>query len=71
MGLHHEVVTRIQLEDVSGKTRLTLTDGPYPEEGRRWAGARWNDAFDKLAVDLAATDGALDWERSSTLRGSR
>jgi uncharacterized protein YndB with AHSA1/START domain len=56
MSLHHEVVTRIQLEDDSGKTRLTLSDGPYPEEGSRWAGAGWNDAFDKLAVDLASKD---------------
>ena len=47
-------ITRIQLEDESGKTRLTLTDGPYPEAGGRWAGAGWNGAFDKLAVDLAA-----------------
>ena len=56
MSLHHEVVTRIQLEDENGKTRLTLTDGPYPEEGGRLAGAGWNGAFDKLAVDLASKD---------------
>ena len=56
MSLQHEVVTRIQLEDENGKTRLTLTDGPYPEEGGRWAGAGWNGAFDKLAVDLASKD---------------
>ena len=56
LSLDHEVVTRIQLEDESGKTRLTLTDGPYPEEGSRWAGAGWNGAFDKLAVDLASKD---------------
>jgi uncharacterized protein YndB with AHSA1/START domain len=56
MSLHREVVTRIQFEDESGKTRLTLTDGPYPEQGGRWAGAGWNGAFDKLAVDLASKD---------------
>ena len=55
-NLHHEVVTRIQLEDENGKTRLTLTDGPYPEDGGRWAGAGWNGAFDKLAVELASKD---------------
>ena len=56
MNLHHEVITRIQLEDENGKTRLTLTDGPYPEDGGRWAGAGWNGAFEKLAADLASKD---------------
>ena len=56
MSLHHEIVTRIQLENENGNTRLTLTDGPYPEEGGRWAGAGWNGAFDKLAVELASKD---------------
>ena len=56
MSLQHEVVTRIQLEDENGKTRLTLTDGPYAEQGGRWASAGWNSAFDKLAADLASED---------------
>jgi uncharacterized protein YndB with AHSA1/START domain len=55
INLHHEVVARIELEDEHGKTRLTISDGPYPEEGGRWAGAGWNGAFDKLAAQLAST----------------
>jgi hypothetical protein len=54
MSLHHEIVTRIQLENENGNTRLTLTDGPYPEQGSRWADAGWNGAFDKLALNLAS-----------------
>ena len=54
MNLPHEVIARIELENENGKTRLTLSDGPYPEEGGRWAGAGWNGAFDKLAAALAS-----------------
>jgi uncharacterized protein YndB with AHSA1/START domain len=53
MNLHHPVIARIELTDEDGKTRLTLTDGPYPEDGGRWAGAGWNGAFDKLEALLA------------------
>jgi uncharacterized protein YndB with AHSA1/START domain len=56
MNLHHAVIARIELIDESGKTRLTLTDGPYPEEGGRWAGAGWNGAFDKLDTVLHSHD---------------
>jgi hypothetical protein len=47
------VVARIELTDENGKTRLTLTDGPYPEDGGRWAGAGWIGAFDKLEALVA------------------
>ena len=50
VGLDHHTTTRVELEDVDGKTRMTLTDGPYPEEGGRHAGEGWNGAFDKLAA---------------------
>ena len=48
VGLDHHTVTRVELEDVDGKTRMTLTDGPYPEEGGRHAVEGWKGAFDKL-----------------------
>jgi len=48
VGLHHGTVARIELEEEAGKTRMTLTDGPYTEEGGRGAGAGWESAFDKL-----------------------
>jgi uncharacterized protein YndB with AHSA1/START domain len=52
VGLHHATLTRIELEEEAGKTRMTLTDGPYPEEGGRRAGAGWEAAFDKLEALL-------------------
>jgi uncharacterized protein YndB with AHSA1/START domain len=44
---HGPTVTRIELHDLGGRTRMTLTDGPYPES--RHAEAGWSAAFDKLA----------------------
>jgi uncharacterized protein YndB with AHSA1/START domain len=55
VGLHHETVTRIELADEGGKTRMTLTDGPYPAEGARHAGTGWEEAFDKLDSLLASS----------------
>src|SRR5262245_6814842 len=46
-GMHGTTYTRVELEDLGGRTRLTLTDGPYPESGHAEAG--WRGAFDKLA----------------------
>jgi len=51
-GMHEPTITRIELHDLSGRTRMTLTDGPYPETGHAEAG--WNAAFDKLATLVAA-----------------
>jgi uncharacterized protein YndB with AHSA1/START domain len=48
IGLNHHTTTRVELHDEAGKTRMTLTDGPYPEEGGRHAGEGWEGAFDKL-----------------------
>jgi len=44
---------RVELHDHGAKTRMTLSDGPYPAEGRGPAEAGWNAAFDKLATHLA------------------
>jgi uncharacterized protein YndB with AHSA1/START domain len=48
LGIPHATVTRVELHDEDGKTRMVLTDGPYPESGHAEAG--WLQAFDKLAA---------------------
>jgi uncharacterized protein YndB with AHSA1/START domain len=56
IGLHHSTFTRIELhEEEPGRTRMTLTDGPYTEEGGRGAGAGWESSFDKLERLLASS----------------
>jgi uncharacterized protein YndB with AHSA1/START domain len=52
VGLHHGTVARIELQEEAGKTRMTLTDGPYTEDGARGASAGWDGAFDKLEALL-------------------
>jgi uncharacterized protein YndB with AHSA1/START domain len=52
MGLPEGTLTRIELHDHGDKTRMTLTDGPYPRDAGDRAEAGWNGAFDKLAVLL-------------------
>jgi uncharacterized protein YndB with AHSA1/START domain len=47
VGIHEGTVTRVELHDLGGRTRMILTDGPYTEGGPAQAG--WNAAFDKLA----------------------
>jgi uncharacterized protein YndB with AHSA1/START domain len=54
MGLPDGTVTRVEFHDHGDKTRMTLSDGPYPSEGGGHAEAGWNGAFDKLAVLLGA-----------------
>jgi uncharacterized protein YndB with AHSA1/START domain len=53
MGLPEGTVTRVEFHDHGEKTRMTLSDGPYPAQGRGHAEAGWNGAFEKLAVHLA------------------
>jgi uncharacterized protein YndB with AHSA1/START domain len=48
-GMHEPTITRVELHDHGSKTRMTLSDGPYPA-GRRHAEAGWNAAFDKLTA---------------------
>jgi uncharacterized protein YndB with AHSA1/START domain len=47
MGMHEPTVTRVELHAHGEKTRMTLTDGPYPAGGGH-AEAGWRAAFDKL-----------------------
>jgi uncharacterized protein YndB with AHSA1/START domain len=51
MGMHEPTITRVELQDLGGRTRMTLTDGPYTES--RHAAAGWSSAFDKLAALVA------------------
>ena len=51
-GMHEPVVVRVELHDHGAKTRMTLSDGPYPAAGRGHAEAGYNAAFDELAKHL-------------------
>jgi uncharacterized protein YndB with AHSA1/START domain len=53
MGMHEPVVVRVEFHDHGAKTRMTLTDGPYPSAGRGHAEAGWSAALDKLAALVA------------------
>ena len=53
MGLPGGTVTRVEFHDHGDKTRMTLSDGPYPPEGGGHAEAGWNAALDKLDALLA------------------
>ena len=52
VGMHEPTVVRVEFHDHGDKTRMTLTDGPYPE-GHGHAEAGWSAAFDKLATLVA------------------
>jgi uncharacterized protein YndB with AHSA1/START domain len=51
-GMHEPTVVRIEFHDHGEKTRMTLSDGPYPG-GAGHAAAGYEAAFDKLAAHLA------------------
>jgi uncharacterized protein YndB with AHSA1/START domain len=51
VGMHEPTITRVELHDHGAKTRMTLTDGPYPVGGGH-AEAGWNASFDKLAAHV-------------------
>lgn len=54
VGLPDGSVTRVELHDHGAKTRMTLTDGPYPGPASGHAEAGWNQAFGKLDRLVAA-----------------
>jgi len=54
MGLPDGTVTRVELHDHGPKTRMTLSDGPYPAPVGGHAEAGWSAAFDKLARVIVA-----------------
>jgi uncharacterized protein YndB with AHSA1/START domain len=47
MGMPEPTITRIELHDDGGRTRMRLTDGPYPVSEHAEQG--WLGSFDKLA----------------------
>jgi uncharacterized protein YndB with AHSA1/START domain len=52
VGIHEPTFTRVELHDHGGKTRMTLSDGPYTEATHAEAG--WNAAFGKLEALVTA-----------------
>ncbi|GLZ47857.1 activator of HSP90 ATPase [Actinomycetospora sp. NBRC 106375] len=48
MGMPEPSVLRVELHDHGPKTRMTLSDGPYPAPGRDGAEAGWKAALTKL-----------------------
>jgi uncharacterized protein YndB with AHSA1/START domain len=53
-GHRDGTLVRVQLHDHGPKTRMTLSDGPFPAAGRGHAEAGYEGALDKLAAHLAA-----------------
>jgi uncharacterized protein YndB with AHSA1/START domain len=51
VGMHEPTVVRVQFHDHGDRTRMTLSDGPYPGESSH-AEAGWNAALDKLAAHV-------------------
>lgn len=53
-GQREGTIVRVELHDHGPKTRMTLTDGPFPAAGRGHAETGYEGALDKLAAHLAA-----------------
>ncbi|HWC08870.1 MAG TPA: SRPBCC domain-containing protein [Solirubrobacterales bacterium] len=53
MGMDEGTIIRLELHDHGEKTRMTLSDGPLPPQGREGAEAGWTAAFEQLATFLA------------------
>jgi uncharacterized protein YndB with AHSA1/START domain len=53
VGMPEPTVVRVEFHDHGTKTRMTLSDAPYPREARGHAEAGWSAAFDKLAGVVA------------------
>lgn len=52
MGIHEPTFTRIELHEDGGRTRMSLTDGPYT--GTAYAEQGWTQSFGKLDGLLSA-----------------
>jgi uncharacterized protein YndB with AHSA1/START domain len=52
MGMRDGSLLRVEFHDHGDKTRMTLTDGPFPPEGRGHAESGWSQALAKLAALL-------------------
>lgn len=58
MGMHEPVTVRVEFHDHGTKTRMTLSDGPYPSPGPGHAETGWNAALDKLDAFIIARESA-------------
>jgi uncharacterized protein YndB with AHSA1/START domain len=54
MGMPTPLIVRVELHDHGAKTRMTLSDSPYPPQVRGHAEAGYNAAFDKLEALVAS-----------------
>jgi uncharacterized protein YndB with AHSA1/START domain len=52
-GMPEPTVVRIEFYDHGPKTRMTLSDGPFPPAAGGHAETGWHGAFDKLAALLS------------------
>jgi uncharacterized protein YndB with AHSA1/START domain len=53
MGMHEPTILRVEFHDHGATTRMTLSDGPYPPQGRGHAEAGWTAALDNLTTIVA------------------
>jgi uncharacterized protein YndB with AHSA1/START domain len=53
VGMQEPTFVRVELHDHGPRTRMTLSDGPLPADGRGPAEAGWTAAVDKLATLVA------------------
>jgi uncharacterized protein YndB with AHSA1/START domain len=53
VGMHEPTIVRVEFHDHGAKTRMTLSDSPYPPAARGHAEVGYEAAFDKLAALLA------------------
>lgn len=52
-GMPEPTILRVEFHDHGDKTRMTLSDGPYPAQARPNVEAGWGAAFEKLAGVVA------------------
>jgi uncharacterized protein YndB with AHSA1/START domain len=53
-GMPDGTIVRIEFHDLGDRTRLTLTDGPFPQGGSKPAAVGYAAALEKLAAHLSA-----------------
>lgn len=52
-GMPQGTVVRVEFHDLGGRTRVTVTDGPFPPGGSQGAATGYRAALDKLAIHLS------------------
>ena len=51
-GMSEASMVRVEFHEDGGRTRMVLTDGPFPADGASRAEAGWSAALDALALRL-------------------